>query len=76
MEAVRVLMRSIAEDPRHQRLRILLDAPAAPAEIERQWWAGYCDAHELDGLDAALGTRGPAALAVFRDIVSRADLSP
>ena len=75
-EAVRTLMRDIAEDPRHQSLEVLVDAPAAAADIERHWWAGYCDAHELDVLDAALGVRGQAAMASFRDIVSRADLSP
>ena len=75
-DAVQMLMRDIAEDPRHERLAVLADAPAAPTELERHWWAGYCDAHELDVLDAALGVRGPAALATFHDIVSRADLSP
>ncbi len=75
-EAVRMLMRDIAEDPRHERLAVLVDAPAAPGEIERHWWAGYCDAFELDVLDAALGVRGEAAIKKFRDIVSRADLSP
>ena len=75
-QAVRTLMREIAEDPRHESLALLVDGPAASAEIDRHWSAGYCDAHELDVLDAALGVRGQAALATFRDIVSRADLSP
>ena len=75
-DSVQALMRDIAEDPRHERVAVLVDMPAEAANIERHWWAGFCEAHELDLLDTELGVRGEVAMATFRDIVSRADLSP
>ena len=75
-ESVRTLMRSIADDPRHENLAVLVDAPIAPAMIQRCWAAGYCDPHELDVFTTASGVRGDAAIAALREIVSRADLLP
>lgn len=75
-ESIRTLMRDIADDPRHEGLAVLVDAPIAPAEIQCRWTAGYCDPHELDVFTAPSGVRGDAAIAALREIVSRADLLP
>ena len=74
--AVQTLMNYIARDHRHERLLTVFDDTlAVPPEL-RSWIAGFCGGHELDAFDAPDGLRGEAAMAAFRSVLSRADLSP
>ena len=74
--AVQALMTDIRRDRRHERLLTVLDGAMGEPVGHGAWSAGYCDMHELDVFDGPEGLRGDAALAAFRAILPRADLSP
>ena len=70
------MRQSIATDPRHEFMQVLVDRPQAGREIDDVWKAGYCGPFELDLLVGPERYDADQALTVFRAIVSRADLSP
>lgn len=67
---------SIANDPRHEFMTTLVDRPQTGEAMLDVWQAGYCEADELDLLVGPERLDDDRTMAVFRAIVSRADLSP
>jgi Sensors of blue-light using FAD len=67
---------SIEKDPRHEFMTVLVDRPSAALVKREPWQAGYCGPDDLDPLVGPERLDADAALAVFRSIVTRADLSP
>jgi Sensors of blue-light using FAD len=75
-ESVALVRQSIVEDPRHEFMSVLVDRPLAGPTTQQAWQAGYCGPDELDLLTGPERLDADQALAVFRAIVMRADLSP
>lgn len=75
-DAVAQLRQSIAHDPRHEFMTVLVDRSHAGPTMQAVWQAGYCEADELDLLIGPERLGDDRTMTVFRDIVSRADLSP
>ena len=71
---VGALMDSIARDPRHRDMAVLLDRTVDAPSGLRGWASGYCDADDLDGLDGDTALRGAAAWAALKTIIARSDL--
>lgn len=70
---VHALMHRIEADTRHTGVRVL-HAGAAPAGLLLQRWAsGYCDAHDLDGLDTDAAIT-PSPIDQFSAVLNRADI--
>jgi Sensors of blue-light using FAD len=67
---------SIANDARHEFMAVLVDRPQAGSKTLDVWQAGYCGPDELDLLLGPERQSDDQAMAVFRAIVTRADLSP
>jgi Sensors of blue-light using FAD len=74
--AVDRVRQSIANDPRHEFMTVLVDRPQSGATTQDVWQAGYCGPDELDLLLGPERLDADQAMAVFRAIVTRADLSP
>jgi hypothetical protein len=75
-DSVALLRESIAKDPRHEFMTVLVDRPHAGAKLLEVWQAGYCGPDELELLIGPEALDADPALAVFRGIVTRADLAP
>jgi hypothetical protein len=75
-DAVAQVRQSIASDPRHEFMSVLVDRPRAALATHGSWQAGYCGPDKLDLLLGPERLDEDQALAVFRAIVTRADLSP
>jgi Sensors of blue-light using FAD len=68
---------SIEKDPRHEFMSVLVSRPqAALATRTEPWQAGYCGPDDLDQLVGPERLDADEAMAIFRRIVSRSDLSP
>ena len=67
---------SIASDPRHESMTSLVDRSLAGETTQDAWTAGYCEADDLDVLVGPERLDDDRTMAVFRAILSRADLSP
>jgi Sensors of blue-light using FAD len=74
--SIALTRQSIERDPRHEFMTVLVDRPSAALAKPEPWQAGYCGPDDLDQLVGPERLGADAALAVFRSIVSRADLSP
>lgn len=74
--SVALVRQSIEKDPRHEFMTVLADRPGDAATAPEPWQAGYCEADDLDQLVGPERLDEEQALAVFRAIVKRADLSP
>lgn len=74
-DAVRGVMRSIAADTRHERLKVLVVRPLPATPALQGWTAGYCEHDALDRLDSA-SLDADTTVSAFLDIVDHADLSP
>ncbi len=74
--SIALARQSIEKDPRHESMTVLVDRPQAAATALEPWQAGYCDPDELDPLTNPGRLDADETLAIFRSIVSRADLSP
>lgn len=74
--AVEQVRRSIAGDPRHEFMSVLVDRPQRGAKTLDVWQAGYCGPDELDLLLGPERLDEDQAMAVFGAILTRADLSP
>jgi Sensors of blue-light using FAD len=75
-ESLARVREAIAADPRHEFMSVLVDRPQPQLIAKEPWQAGYCGPDELDLL---LGPERPSAdeaVAIFRAIVTRSDLSP
>lgn len=73
---VQSMMRSIQRDPRHTAVRVLFAAPSTAATVMNRWASGYCDAQELDALDALDGpaeSGHSSAVDKFIAVLNRAD---
>jgi hypothetical protein len=75
-DAVAQARQSIAKDSRHEILTTLVDRPQGGETTLDVWQAGYCEADDLDLLAGPERLDEERTMAVFRAIVSRADLSP
>ena len=74
-DEVSQLMDTIAADPRHTEVRVLLNAQL-PTEYERGWRAGFVDPEALDAF-AALGPADRSAmLDGLAGLIAQADLDP
>ena len=67
---------SIANDPRHEFMTVLVDREQAAPTTQGIWQAGYCGPFELDQLVGPERIDADQAMAVFRALLTRADLSP
>ena len=70
---------SIVADPRHEFVTVLVDRPQPPLPPTEPWQAGYCGPEELDllvGPERQDRANADQAMAIFRSIVTRSDLSP
>jgi hypothetical protein len=67
---------SIAADPRHEFMSVLVDRPRPVPITKEPWQAGYCGPDELDLLLGPERRNADEAMAIFRGIVTRSDLSP
>lgn len=70
---------SIGRDPRHEQVTVLVDRPQPALPATEPWQAGYCGPDELDlliGSGRQNRLNGDEAMAIFRSIVTRSDLSP
>jgi Sensors of blue-light using FAD len=74
--AVARVRESIANDPRHEFMSVLVDRPLPAATTQEVWQAGYCGPDELDLLLGPERLDEDQAMAVFGAILTRADLSP
>jgi Sensors of blue-light using FAD len=74
--SVELVRQSIANDPRHEFMTVLVDRPQAGSTTLDVWQAGYCGPFELDLLVGPERIDADQAMAAFRAIVTRADLSP
>lgn len=74
--SVERVRKSITNDPRHEFMSVLVDRPRAGSKMLDVWQAGYCGPDELDLLVGPERLDDDQAMAVFRAIVTRADLSP
>lgn len=70
---VRALMGRIAADPRHTRVRVLHAAQGSDGVVMDHWASGYCEAHDLDVIDAACGVE-MSLIAEFTAVLNRADI--
>lgn len=70
---VRMLMSRIEADVRHTRVRVLHAGVSGAGPVMQRWASGYCDAHDLDGLDAAAAIM-PSPIDQFHAVLNRADL--
>ena len=68
-------MTDIGRRRRHERLLAVLDGAMGEPVGHGAGSAGYRDVYELEVFDDPEGLRGDAALAAFRAILSRAELS-
>jgi Sensors of blue-light using FAD len=67
---------SIIGDKRHEFMTVLVDRPQPPSIAKEPWQAGYCGPDELDSLVGPERPGADEAMAIFRSIVTRSDLSP
>ncbi len=74
--ALASVRQSIVEDPRHEFMSVLVDRPQPALRTTPQWQAGYCAADEFDLLLGPDRIDADEAMAIFRGIVTRSDLSP
>jgi hypothetical protein len=74
-DAVRSVMRSIAADTRHERLKVLVVRALPASGALRGWTAGYCEHDALDCLEGPT-LDADSAVGAFLGIVEHADLSP
>lgn len=74
--SIALVRQSIEKDPRHEFMTVLVDRSQPVSTHHEPWHAGYCDLDDLDQFVGPASLDADAALAVFRSIVSRADLSP
>ena len=73
------VIESIGRDPRHEQVTVLVDRPQPALPATEPWQAGYCGPDELDlliGSERQNRLNGDEAMAIFRSIVTRSDLSP
>ena len=75
-DAVAQVRQSIASDPRHEFMTVLVDRPHPGPTTLEGWQAGYCGPFELDLLVGPERCDADQAMAMFRAILTRADLSP
>ena len=71
---VRGLMDRIAADARHTRVRVLHAAQTSAGLVMHHWASGYCDAHELDVIDAAAPDVELSLMGEFTAVLNRADI--
>ena len=71
--AVRALMSRIEVDVRHTDVRVLHAAVTSAGLVMHRWASGYCDAHELDVIAAAIGVE-PSLIGEFTAVLNRADI--
>ena len=74
--SVGLVRQSIANDPRHEFMTVLVDRPQPGSTTLDVWQAGYCGPFELDLLAGPERIDADQAMGAFRAIVTRADLSP
>ncbi len=74
--SVELVRQSITKDPRHEFMTVLVDRPHPGPTTLVGWQAGYCGPFELDLLVGPERCDADQAMAVFRAILTRADLSP
>ena len=74
--SIEQVRQSIANDSRHEFMHVLVDRPHAGSTTPGVWQAGYCDPFELDLLAGPESLDADQAMAAFRTILTRADLSP
>jgi Sensors of blue-light using FAD len=67
---------SITSDPRHEFMTVLVDRPQLALPMKEPWQSGYCGPDELDLLIGPERPGADEAMAIFRSIVRRSDLSP
>ena len=75
-DAVAQVRQSIASDPRHEFMTVLVDRPQTGPTTQGVWQAGYCGPFELDPLVGPERIDADRAMTVFRALLTRADLSP
>ena len=71
---VRALANNIWADPRHTALRLLFAGLSPIGQTTQRWVSGYCDAHELEGLDVEADTSDPRTLDGFLAVLQGADV--
>lgn len=71
---VRGLMDRIAADARHTRVRVLHAAQTSAGLVMQRWASGYCDAQELDVIDAAAPGVELSLIGEFTAVLNRADI--
>jgi Sensors of blue-light using FAD len=74
--SVELVRQSIANDPRHEFMHVLVDRTQPGSTTLDVWQAGYCGPFELDLLAGPERLDADQAMATFRAILTRADLSP
>ncbi len=67
---------SIVGDPRHEFISTLVDRPQPAVTATGSWQAGFCGPDELELLVGPERPSADEAMARFRGIVTRSDLSP
>lgn len=75
-EPVRALMARIAEDPRHEAVRVLLDGPLPDAPATRVWRSGYTAPDVIPTYAVRASAPGADALAELVLLLPQADLWP
>lgn len=71
--SVRGLMGRIKIDPRHASVRVLHAGASGDGFMTQRWASGYCDSHDLDGLDTAAATV-LSPIHQFSAVLNRADI--
>lgn len=72
---VQALMATIARDPRHHGIVMLMDEPCSAENHPVNWAAGFVDPGDLDLLDPALGAPDTTPpLPTFSQLLARAEL--
>ena len=78
-ESLARVRESIIADPRHEFMSVLVDRTRPPLAPRETWPAGFCGPDELDlllGPERQDRSNADEAMAIFRGIVTRSDLSP
>ena len=73
--AVDALLSALGQDPRHERLQIICDAPIQLAGFGAPWLSGFCAPDALDIFSGPDGLRDVRAFAAMHELLSGADLS-
>ena len=74
-DAVQDLAGTLAQDRRHQGLKIVSDEAVARDALDATWMSGFCAPDALDIFVGPQGPHGAAAIAIMRELLRGADLS-